>query len=151
MQSDCSRTPNSVSAPTIEDGVFIMILTSLARYRRTTCRSIEAKMKEIIKANSGFVKSTATKEEARKTSLSIQPYKTGTDGRVAGAMKSPFTDRANFTDMCRGPHIRLYRGHQSFKLLDRLPALTCAAVKNVPCCREFTASLFNNQKNSMPI
>ena len=128
--------------PTIEDGFYYDF--DLPRpLSPDDLPVIEAKMKEIIKANSAFVKSTATKEEARKLFVN-QPYKLELMEELPGDEVTIYR-QGNFTDMCRGPHIRYTAGIKAFKLMTIAGAYWRGSEKR-PMLQRIYGIAFNNQK-----
>ena len=128
--------------PTIEDGFYYDF--DLPRpLSPDDLPVIEAKMKEIIKANSAFIKSTATKEEARKLFVN-QPYKLELMEELPGDEVTIYR-QGNFTDMCRGPHIRYTAGIKAFKLMTIAGAYWRGSEKR-PMLQRIYGIAFNNQK-----
>jgi threonyl-tRNA synthetase len=68
---------------------------------------LEAKMSEIIKANSPFVRTEVSKEEARKL-FAAQPYKLELINELPDDTVTVYK-QGNFTDLCRGPHVKSTR------------------------------------------
>jgi threonyl-tRNA synthetase len=77
---------------------------------------IEAKMKEIIKADSAFVHREVTKEEA-KVLFKDQPYKLELIAELPDNQVGIYTQGV-FTDLCRGPHVRSTHDIKAFKLVN---------------------------------
>jgi threonyl-tRNA synthetase len=128
--------------PTIEDGFYYDF--DLSRpLSPDDLPVIEAKMEEIIKTNSAFVKSTATKEEARKL-FANQPYKLELMEELPGDEVTVYR-QGNFTDMCRGPHIRYTAGIKAFKLMTIAGAYWRGSEKR-PMLQRIYGIAFNNQK-----
>ena len=128
--------------PTIEDGFYYDFELSRP-LSPDDLPVIEAKMKEIIKANSAFVKSTATKEEARKI-FANQPYKLELMEELPGDEVTIYR-QGNFTDMCRGPHLRYTAGIKAFKLMSIAGAYWRGSEKR-PMLQRIYGTAFNNQK-----
>jgi threonyl-tRNA synthetase len=76
--------------------------------------AIEKKMKEIIKANLPFKHSEITKAEAKQL-FAGQPYKLELIDDIEGDMVGIY-QQGNFTDLCRGPHVRYTSQVKAFKL-----------------------------------
>jgi threonyl-tRNA synthetase len=128
--------------PTIEDGFYYDF--DLSRpLSPDDLPVIEAKMKEIIKANMPFIKSTATKEEARKI-FANQPYKLELMEELPGDEVTIYK-QGDFTDMCRGPHIRYSAGIKAFKLMTIAGAYWRGSEKR-PMLQRIYGIAFNNQK-----
>jgi len=128
--------------PTIEDGFYYDF--DLSRpLSPDDLPVIEVKMKEIIKANVPFIKSTATKEEARKI-FANQPYKLELMEELPGDEVTIYR-QGSFTDMCRGPHIRYTAGIKAFKLMTIAGAYWRGSEKR-PMLQRIYGISFNNQK-----
>ena len=128
--------------PTIEDGFYYDF--DLSRpLSPDDLPVIEAKMKEIIKANVPFIKSTATKEEARKL-FANQPYKLELMEELPGDEVTIYR-QGNFTDMCRGPHVRYSSAIKAFKLMSIAGAYWRGSEKR-PMLQRIYGIAFNNQK-----
>jgi len=77
--------------------------------------SIEAKMREMIAADSPFVSEEVTKEEAREVFAS-QPYKLELIDDLPGD-KVTLYRQGSFVDLCRGPHVSSTGEVKAFKLV----------------------------------
>ncbi|MGB8262846.1 MAG: threonine--tRNA ligase, partial [Dehalococcoidales bacterium] len=128
--------------PTIEDGFYYDFDLSKP-LSPDDLPVIEAKMKEIVKANVPFIKSTATKEEARKI-FANQPYKLELMEELPGDEVTIYR-QGNFTDMCRGPHIKYSAGIKAFKLMSIAGAYWRGSEKR-PMLQRIYGVAFNNQK-----
>ena len=128
--------------PTIEDGFYYDFELSRP-LSPDDLPFIEAKMKEIVKANVPFMKSTATKEEARKI-FANQPYKLEPMEELPGDEVTIYR-QGNFTDMCRGPHIKYSAGIKAFKLMTIAGAYWRGSEKR-PMLQRIYGIAFNNQK-----
>src|SRR5512136_1612821 len=104
---------------------------------------IETKMKEIVKGNSPFTKEMVTKDEARKLFAS-QPYKLELIDELPEEQVTIYK-QGNFTDMCRGPHVRYTSAIKTFKLMSIAGAYWRGSEKN-PMLQRIYAVAFNNQK-----
>ncbi len=76
---------------------------------------IEAKMKEIIKADKPFVRREVAKDEARQI-FAAQPYKLELIDELPDETVSLY-EQGDFTDLCRGPHVGSSGEIKAFKLL----------------------------------
>ena len=76
---------------------------------------IEAKMTEIVKANTPFVRSDVTKDEARRL-FADQPYKLELIEEIADEKVGVYR-QGSFTDLCRGPHVKSTGEIKAFKLM----------------------------------
>ncbi|MBI2831957.1 MAG: threonine--tRNA ligase [Chloroflexi bacterium] len=76
---------------------------------------IEAKMREIVKADVPFVRQEMTKEEARKLFAS-QPYKLELIDDIPDEKVSIYR-QGSFVDLCRGPHVDSSGAISAFKLV----------------------------------
>jgi threonyl-tRNA synthetase len=104
---------------------------------------IEAKMKEIVKANLPFTKEMVSKDDARKL-FAKQPYKLELIDELPEEQVTIYR-QGNFTDMCRGPHIRYTSAIKSFKLMSIAGAYWRGSEKR-PMLQRVYAVAFNNQK-----
>jgi threonyl-tRNA synthetase len=76
---------------------------------------IEKKMGEIIKANLPFTHREITKAEAKKL-FSAQPYKLELIEEIADDKVGVY-QQGDFTDLCRGPHVKSTGEIKAFKLM----------------------------------
>jgi len=91
---------------------------------------IEAKMKEIIKANQKFEREEMPKEQAIARLRELEePYKIELVNDLPDNIVS-FYKNEDFTDMCRGPHIRYTKELKAFKLLSVAGAYWKGSEKN---------------------
>ena len=128
--------------PTIEDGFYYDFELPRA-LSPDDLPVIEAKMKEIVKANAAFTKTMVNKEEARKI-FANQPYKLELMEELPGDEVTIYR-QGNFTDMCRGPHIRYTAGIKAFKLMTIAGAYWRGSEKR-PMLQRIYGVAFNNQK-----
>ena len=129
--------------PTIEDGFYYDF--DLSRpLSPDDLPVIEAKMKEIVKGNSAFTKTIVTKEEARKI-FANQPYKLELMEELPGDEVTVYR-QGNFTDMCRGPHLKYTAGIKAFKLMSIAGAYWRGSEKR-PMLQRIYGIAFNNQKD----
>ncbi len=77
---------------------------------------IEAKMREIIAANTPFVREEVTKEEARQL-FAAQPYKLELIEEFPDEKVSLYR-QGSFVDLCRGPHVSSTGEIKAFKLVN---------------------------------
>jgi threonyl-tRNA synthetase len=75
---------------------------------------IESKMKEIIDADSPFIREEVSKEKARLL-FATQPYKLELINELPDAIVAIYK-QGSFTDLCRGPHIASTGEVKAFKL-----------------------------------
>ncbi len=75
---------------------------------------IEARMTEIVKANTPFIRSDVTKDEARRL-FADQPYKLELIGEIPDLTVGVYR-QGDFVDLCRGPHVKSTGEIKSFKL-----------------------------------
>ena len=128
--------------PTIEDGFYYDFDLPRA-LSPEDLPVIEAKMKEIVKANFAFTKSMVSKDEARKL-FAKQPYKLELIDELPDDEVTIYR-QGNFTDMCRGPHIRYTAGIKAFKLMTIAGAYWRGSEKR-PMLQRVYGIAFNNQK-----
>jgi len=128
--------------PTIEDGFYY----DFDLPRTLTPEDlpvIEAKMKEIVKANMAFTKDMVTKDEARRL-FTRQPYKLELIEELPEEQVTIYK-QGNFTDMCRGPHLKYTAGIKAFKLMSIAGAYWRGSEKN-PMLQRIYGIAFNTQK-----
>jgi threonyl-tRNA synthetase len=128
--------------PTIEDGFYY----DFDLPRTLTPEDlpvIEAKMKEIVKSNSPFIKEMVSKDEARKL-FANQPYKLELIDELPEEKVTVYR-QGDFTDMCRGPHVRYTSAIKTFKLMSIAGAYWRGSEKN-PMLQRIYGVAFNNQK-----
>ncbi len=128
--------------PTIEDGFYYDFDLSRA-LTPDDLPAIEARMKEIIKANLPFTKETVSKDEARKL-FTNQPYKLELIDELPEEQVTIYR-QGSFTDMCRGPHVRYTSAVKAFKLMSIAGAYWRGSEKR-PMLQRVYAVAFNNQK-----
>jgi threonyl-tRNA synthetase len=128
--------------PTIEDGFYY----DFDLPRTLTPEDlpvIEAKMQEIVKSNSPFINEMVSKDEARKL-FANQPYKLELIDELPEEQVTIYK-QGNFTDMCRGPHVRYTSAIKTFKLMSIAGAYWRGSEKR-PMLQRIYAVAFNNQK-----
>ncbi|MBN1643782.1 MAG: threonine--tRNA ligase [Dehalococcoidales bacterium] len=128
--------------PTIEDGFYY----DFGLPRSLTPEDlpgIEAKMKEIVKANLPFIKEMVTKDEARKL-FAKQPYKLELIEELREEQVTIYK-QGNFTDMCRGPHVKYTGSIKAFKLMSIAGAYWRGSEKNTMLQRIYGIA-FSTQK-----
>ena len=128
--------------PTIEDGFYY----DFDLPRTLTPEDlpvIEAKMKAIVRTNSPFTHELITKDEARKL-FANQPYKLELIDELPEE-KVTIYHQGDFTDMCRGPHVRYTSAIKTFKLMSIAGAYWRGSEKN-PMLQRIYGVAFNNQK-----
>jgi len=107
--------------------------------------AIEKRMKEIIKRNVVFKKKTVTKPEAKKI-FKDQPYKLEIINDLS-AVKTTIYESGEFTDLCKGPHVKSTREipADSFKLARIAGAYWKGSEKNKMLTRVYGLA-FENKK-----
>ncbi len=128
--------------PNIEDG-FYYDFDLPRKLTPDDLPAIEAKMKEIVKSNSPFIKETVTKEQARQI-FTKQPYKLELIEELPEDQITIYK-QGNFTDLCRGPHVKYTSAIKTFKLMSVAGAYWRGSEKN-PMLQRIYAVAFNNQK-----
>jgi len=102
--------------PSIEDG-FYYDFDKPEPFVPEDLERIEAKMREIVKANYRFEKSEMKKAEAAALFKKMgETYKVELAGNVPGDTVTIYKD-GDFTDLCRGPHVESTGKIKAFKLL----------------------------------
>ena len=99
--------------PAIEDGFYYDFELSRALVPEDLT-AIEAKMREIIAANSPFIKEELSKAKAQKL-FSEQPYKLELIKELPDKTVTIYR-QGSFVDLCRGPHVNLTNEVKAFKL-----------------------------------
>lgn len=128
--------------PTIEDGFYydFDLPRSLSPEDLPV---IETKMKESVKANLPFTKEMISKDEARAL-FAQQPYKLELISELPEEQVTIYR-QGNFTDMCRGPHVKYTGSIKAFKLMSIAGAYWRGSEKN-PMLQRIYAVAFNTQK-----
>ena len=102
--------------PSIEDGFYYDFDRS-APFTPEDLVKIEEKMKEIIKADEPFIRSTMPKEDAIKDfKAKGEKYKAEIASEIEDDEVSIYKS-GTFTDLCRGPHVASTGEVRNFKLL----------------------------------
>ncbi|MDP2918715.1 MAG: threonine--tRNA ligase [Dehalococcoidia bacterium] len=128
--------------PTIEDGFYYDF--DLPRtLTPEDLPAIEARMKESVKADTAFTHELVGKEEARRI-FAHQPYKLELIDELPEEMVTVYR-QGNFTDMCRGPHVKSTGEIKAFKLMSIAGAYWRGNEKN-PMLQRVYGVAFNNQK-----
>jgi threonyl-tRNA synthetase len=104
---------------------------------------IEAKMKEIVAANTPFVREEMSKDEARKL-FAAQPYKLELINEIPDKTVTIYR-QGSFTDLCRGPHVGSTGEIGAFKLLSIAGAYWRGSEKN-PMLQRIYGTAFNQQR-----
>ncbi len=103
---------------------------------------IEEKMKESVKANSSFDREELSKEEALKLFKS-QPYKIELINDLDDGTISIYR-QGNFTDLCRGPHVKSTGQIKAFKLLN-IAGAYWRGDENRPMLQRIYGTAFENK------
>jgi threonyl-tRNA synthetase len=104
---------------------------------------IEAKMKEIVAANTPFVREEMSKDEARKL-FAAQPYKLELINEIPDKTVTIYR-QGSFTDLCRGPHVGSTGEIGAFKLLSIAGAYWRGSEKN-PMLQRIYGTAFNQRR-----
>ena len=107
---------------------------------------ISEKMKEIIKSNKEFTRIVVTKDEAR-AQFKDQKYKIELINDLPEDAVITFYNQGNFTDLCKGPHVRSTKelNPDAFKLLSIAGAYWRGSEKNQMLTRIY-ATAWQNEK-----
>ena len=113
----CSLWPEAklVYGPTVQDGFYYDIDLD-EPIRPTDFEAIEAKMNEIVKADTPFVRTELTRDEAAEK-LKDDKYKSDNVQRAEGDVISFYSQGDGFEDLCRGPHVPSTGKIGSFKVM----------------------------------
>jgi threonyl-tRNA synthetase len=128
--------------PTIEDGFYYDFDLPRA-LTPDDLPVIEEKMREIVKANVPFTKELVSKEEARRI-FANQPYKLELIDELPEE-KVTIYRQGNFTDMCRGPHVKSTGEIKVFKLMNIAGAYWRGSEKR-PMLQRIYGIAFNTKK-----
>jgi len=105
------------SGPSIEDGFCYDFDTQEPSTDEDLAR-VEAKMREIIKANEPFVREELSKKEATELFNKLkEDYKVELIREIPEEKVSIYKTGNRFTDLCRGPHLKSTGEIKVFKLL----------------------------------
>jgi threonyl-tRNA synthetase len=104
---------------------------------------IEAKMREIIKADLPFTRQEVPKDEARRL-FAAQPYKLELIDEIPEE-KVGLYRQGNFLDLCRGPHVSSTGEVKAFKLVSIAGAYWRGSERN-PMLQRVYGVAFENQK-----
>ena len=113
----CSIWPGTklVYGPTVEDGFYYDIDLD-EPIRPADFDRIEEKMREIVKADSPFIRKQMSRAEAL-AKLASDKYKTDNVSRADGDIITFYSHGDGFEDLCRGPHIPSTGRAGSFKIM----------------------------------
>jgi threonyl-tRNA synthetase len=128
--------------PTIEDGFYYDFDLPRA-LTPDDLPVIESKMQGIIKANLPFSRELVTKEEAHQI-FKDQPYKLELIDELPDEQVTVYR-QGNFTDMCRGPHVKYTGSIKAFKLMSIAGAYWRGSEKR-PMLQRIYAIAFNTKK-----
>ncbi|KPK01079.1 MAG: threonyl-tRNA synthetase [Nitrospira bacterium SG8_35_4] len=102
--------------PAIDDGFYYDLECSHS-FTQEDLPAIEKKMKEIIKANSPFVKKNISRQDAIDLFLKLgETYKVELLNEMTDNEVTVY-EEGDFTDLCRGPHLESTGKVKAFKLL----------------------------------
>ncbi len=113
----CTLWPEAklVYGPIVEDGFYYDIDLD-ETIRPTDFGNIEEQMRQIIKADSPFIKKEMTREQALEK-MAGDKYKTDNINRADGDMITFYSRGTGFEDLCRGPHLPTTGKVVSFKIM----------------------------------
>jgi len=113
----CSIWPGTklVYGPTVEDGFYYDIDLD-EPIRPADFERIEEKMREIVKADSPFIRKQMSRADALAR-LASDKYKTDNVSRADGDIITFYSHGDGFEDLCRGPHIPSTGRAGSFKIM----------------------------------
>ena len=112
--------------PAIEDGFYYDFeLPGGAHFSEDDLERIEARMREIVSEDQQFVREEVSRDEGLAR-FADQPFKQDIiqkvdasevgEGSVVSLYRNPRNDRAEFLDLCRGPHVPSTKRLGAFKL-----------------------------------
>lgn len=113
----CSLWPqtNLVYGPTVEDGFYYDIDLD-EPIKPADFERIEAKMKEIVKADRPFLRKQLTRAEALEK-MAQDRYKLDNIERAEGDVITFYSHGDGFEDLCRGPHVPSTSKVGAFKIM----------------------------------
>ena len=132
--------------PSIEDG-FYYDFDYDGTFSPEDLEKIEKKMEEIAGRNLPFVRRELPKQEAIDFSNSTARITRWKSSRKYPPIRFPSISRADFTDLCRGPHVPSTGMHKSLQAHRALPAPTGGAMSATKCCSAFTALLLPTKRH----
>jgi threonyl-tRNA synthetase len=131
-QAVCDLFPGAKYAigPAIADGFYYDFeLPGGAHFTDDDLERVEARMREIVKADEPFVREEVGRDEATRL-FADQPYKLEIiqrvdpddaseigEGSVISVYRNPRPDGDEFVDLCRGPHVPSTKRLGAFKLM----------------------------------
>ncbi len=117
--------------PTIENGFYYDFDLGDKTFTPDDLKTIEEKMKELIKKKLEFIRSETSIEEALKK-MADQPYKKEliNDLAESGETSVSFYQVGEFEDLCRGPHVESTKELGHFKLMKIAGAYWKGSEKN---------------------
>ncbi len=113
--------------PAIEDGFYYDFDLPVG-FAPEDLEKIEARMKEIVKANLPLVRKEVTREEAEQI-FADQPYKLELIREIEDETITVYQE-GDFVDLCRGPHVNYTSKVKAFKLLSIAGAYWRGSEKN---------------------
>ena len=113
--------------PAIEDGFYYDFDLPVG-FAPEDLEKIEARMKEIVKANLPLVRREVTRGEAERI-FADQPYKLELIREIEDETITVYQE-GDFTDLCRGPHVNYTSKVKAFKLLSVAGAYWRGSEKN---------------------
>lgn len=103
--------------PVIENGFYYDFDTARP-FTPEDLEKIEAEMKQIIKANLPFLRKEVSREEAKAFFEGLkEKYKVEIVGELPAGEAITLYSHGDWTDLCRGPHVRYTKEIKAFKLL----------------------------------
>lgn len=106
---------------------------------------IEAEMKKIVNENSDFIRRELSKEEALKF-FSYDKYKQEIINDLEDGVTITTYSHADFTDLCRGPHVQNTKLLKNFKLLNISGAYWRGDSKNEQLQRIYGVCFFTEEE-----
>jgi threonyl-tRNA synthetase len=131
--------------PSIEDG-FYYDFDKKEPFTDADLARIEQKMRQIIASDEVFVRKELDKKEALALFTSLnETYKIDLINSLADERVSIYTTGSDFTDLCRGPHVKSTSQIQAFKLLSVAGAYWHGIETN-PMLQRIYGTCFDTQK-----
>lgn len=129
--------------PAIEDGFYYDFDRSEG-FTPEDLEKIEARMREIVKANLPLIRKEVSREEAEKT-FADEPYKLELIRELEDETISIY-QQGDFADLCRGPHVNYTSKVKAFKLLSVAGAYWRGSEKNPMLQRIYGTAFFTKDE-----
>lgn len=130
--------------PSIDEG-FYYDFEKKEPFAPQDLEKIEERMRQIIKKNEPFIREDLDKKEARKL-FAGEKYKLELIEELAEEKATIYKTGENFTDLCRGPHVKSSGEISAFKLLSVAGAYWRGSEKNAMLQRIYGTAFFSQKE-----